>query len=177
MRKPKTSIDLAYKLSPSIRCQYWDDYLKICKAENKYIKLQEELYRKIWPLKYSAIPKKLLARYKIVLRKLGNLVRMPLREFILDNFDRLENIKKEINSWEAIADTLEFYSEEKGFNKRKQRSEIFNVLICATYDKLNNIIKLWELLKNQPGYTELEKEDISSIYRYYKRRLSRRQRN
>lgn len=173
MKQPRDYKNLEKKLRGQMWIDNFKDIKKIADSEYTPILLRQKLYRKLWPLNYSAIPKKLLDRYQVVLKKLGSLNKKSLKQFIDFEFYHLDDLEEKINSWEAIADTLEFYSQEKGFSSYKQRSEVYNVLFFATWYPTKHILSLWKLLDDKDGYSMSSKE-ITGIIKYYKKILKKK---
>jgi hypothetical protein len=171
MKQPDSPKNLEKKLSDEFRNLYFRDIKKIMDTEYVTIKLRRELYKKIWPLDYEAIPKKLLSRYKVVLEKLGSLNRSSLKKFIFDSFYTVKEVKEGIKNYEAIADTLEYFAKEKNFKSYKERNEIYSVVTFADYHSIKFIVELWQLLESPSGYNQLKEEDIKSIGRYYNKAL------
>ena len=171
MRQPDSPKNLEKKLSRKYWHYYFKDVQEIEDAKYVPIKLRQELYKKIWPLEYNKIPKNYLKRYRIVLDKLGSLIRQPLRKFIFDSFYSVKEVKKEIKKWEAIANTIEYFENEKGFKKYKKKSEVLSVIFFADSFTAKWIAGLWKLLRSGRGYNQLDEKEIKDICRYYNRKM------
>ncbi len=174
MRQLKNASKIEDKLDSATRCKYLRDIKNIYNAQFQYFALQIKLYQKIWPFDYSAIPQKLLDRYQVVLKKLGNVNNLSLKQYITKTYYSIEAAREDIASQEAIADTLDFYTKEKGFTSYKQRNEIYNILEFASLRSAKYVVSLWKSLKGQDGYNLIPPKDIVEIIKYYKKSLRKR---